>query len=130
MVLLSAQSFLLCRLFRVRRVSSITFPTSTLTLVAERAHADWEYFTLAPYIKPHLVSDGNGAYELIVTVSSRIVICHWMPDHVLLSLTRGTYRHCLIHARQVNTRTQLMTCLYRTRHWKDIGSFMAGRMTK
>jgi hypothetical protein len=52
-------------------------------------HADWEYFTLAPYIKPHLISDGSGAYELIVTVSFITVVRHRTPDHVLLSLTRG-----------------------------------------
>ena len=105
-------------------------PCTTLILVAERAHADWEYFTFAPYIKPHLVSDGNGAYELIVTVSFKTVICHWTPDHVFLSLTQGTYRHFSIHVRQVNTHTRLMTCSYHTRHWKDTGSFMVGRMTK
>ena len=45
------------------------FLGGTLILVAERAHADWEYFTIAPYIQPHFIYDGNGAYELIVTVS-------------------------------------------------------------
>ena len=75
MVFPSAQSFLLRQLFQVR-VSPIALPAPTLTLATERAHADWEYFTLAPYIQHHLVSDGNGAYELIVTVSFRTVIRH------------------------------------------------------
>jgi len=115
MVLLSAQSFLLYRLFRVR-VSPIALPAPTLIMAAERAHADWEYFTLAPYIQPHLVSDGSGVYELIVTVCFRTAICHQTSDHVLLSLIQGTYRQCLIHARRVNTRTHLVTYLYHTRH--------------
>ena len=52
----------------------------TLILAIERAHADWEYFTLAPYIQPYFVSDGSGAYELIVAVSSRYAVHHQTLD--------------------------------------------------
>jgi hypothetical protein len=63
----TARRFLLCHPFLVRDPGPL-FPLISLTLTIERAPADWEYFTIASYIKPHLVSDGQGTYELIVTV--------------------------------------------------------------
>ena len=63
-----------------------------LILAIERAHADWEYFTLAPYIQPHFVFDGSGAYELIVAVSFRCAVHYQTLDYALFSLTQGTYR--------------------------------------
>ena len=91
------------------------FPARTLILMAERAYADWEYFTFAHYIQPHFIPDGCGAYELIVTVSSRIIIHYWTLDSVLLSPTQGTYRRCSIHAWRELTHTRLMICSYHTR---------------
>ena len=71
----SALNFRLCRLFRVRIPPAFVLERILIT-ATERANADWEYFTIAPYMKPHFVSDGSGAYELIATVSFGTTVRH------------------------------------------------------
>ena len=99
-------------------------------MAAERAHADWEYFTIAPYIQPHFVPDGSGVYELIATVSFRTAVPYQTLDHVPSSLTQGTYRRCLTRAWRGSTRMRLVIYSCPTQHWKGIGSTTGGLMTR
>ena len=65
-------------------VSSTEVGTASEVLPNEMSK-EWEWFKFSPAMKPHLIPDGYGAYELVVevrccSIHRHVVVFGWIAD--------------------------------------------------